>query len=250
MPGMEVRGIGVASDADGPESASSGNSVVTTLSASARQAAAVLTEFKQSTRQRYLDESVGLGLLALDNALRAAAIDQGSIAAAPTRTGMLLATRRGPVQTRQQFLDSYFARGRKSASATLFSNCGYNILGSMLARSRGIRGPVLTFGTGHAWSFRLLEVAQRLIDAGRVDRLVVGFVDSDSATMVALAPVTAQTSDLACVLHVPSPGEIRVETRTGRFEFNSASFDQDFFSHLSTMVAGLALRTEKVGATL
>jgi 3-oxoacyl-(acyl-carrier-protein) synthase len=234
---MEVMGIGVASDADLADSANPPQPVPAMRASSVSAAAAALTEFKKSTRQRYLDESVGVGLLALDNAFRAAAIDQSIITAAPTRTGLLLATGRGPVQTRAQFLDSYFTRGRKSASATLFSNSGYNILGAMLARSQSIQGPVLTFGTGRCWSLRLLEIAQRFIDAGRVDRLVVGHVAAEGAVMVALGPLTAEASDPACVLRMPRPGEIRVASRTGAFDLEITDPDEDFFAALTRMAA-------------
>ncbi|MGY4304491.1 hypothetical protein ACVIJ6_001734 [Bradyrhizobium sp. USDA 4369] len=229
MTSIEVGGVGIASHADALGGSGLDPSVLRVLTTSGRQCAdTALTAFKASTRQRYLDDSVGLGLLALDNAMQAAAIDPGAIAASPARTGLLIATKRGPVRTREQFLESYFARGRKSASATLFSNCGYNIVSAMLARSQGIRGPVLTFGMGGGWSFRLLQIAQYLFAAKRVERLVAGYVDVSDAAMAVLLPVTTQTTDLACLLRLPRPGEIRVQSRAGTATWDTASLEQDF----------------------
>lgn len=149
----------------------------------------LLASFKRRTQQRYVDDAVGPGLAALEGACVSGAIGSEVIDAEPSRTGLLLATDSGPVVTRGQYLETYANRGRKSVSATLFSNCGYNIVGAMLARSRNIRGPVLTFGADALWGPRLLATARRLFLSGRVNRLFVGRAEAGSAVMLALVPV-------------------------------------------------------------
>lgn len=153
--------------------------------------AKLLTAFKQRTQQRYVDESVGPGLSAIEGACETAGV---APEADPWRTGVLLATEEGALATRRQYQESYSSRGGKSVSATLFSNCGYNIVGAMLARSRGIQGPVLTFGADGQWGARLLATARRMLAARRADRLFVGRADGNSAVMLLLAPADAAHS--------------------------------------------------------
>jgi hypothetical protein len=147
--------------------------------------AAILATFKRRTQQRYLDDAVGVGLAALNGASETA---PEGVEAVPERTGLLLATLSGPINTRAQFRESYTSRGKRSASATLFANCGYNIVGAMLARSHNIRGPALTFGTGEMWCRRLLATARRMFEAGRIDRLFIGNVEVGCGVILALAP--------------------------------------------------------------
>lgn len=149
---------------------------------------AFATAFKRSTQQRYIDKAAETGIKALHDAALAAGLTSGTVERAPQRIGILIATRHGPVATRDQYLDSYANRGGKSASATLFSNCGYNIVGSMLARSLGIRGPVLTFGAGAGWSSSLLATARLLFAGRRTDLVFVGRAEAEEALLLALAP--------------------------------------------------------------
>ena len=144
---------------------------------------AMAAAFRQRTQQRYIDKAVETGLKALNDAVEALSLDQPSLNGDPTRVGILIATNLGPAATRDQYLHSYVQRKGRSASATLFSNCGYNIVGAMLARSCNIRGPVLTFGAGGE-PCAILDVARRLLNGNRADRLFVGRAETDNAIVV------------------------------------------------------------------
>lgn len=183
----------------------------------------LLTAFKRRTLQRHVDPAVGAGLAALD----ATGIAPGIVpwAFEPWRIGLLLATDAGPADTRLQYLDSYAGRGGKSVSATLFANCGYNIAGAMLARSRGIRGPVLTFGADRHWGGRLLATAARLFAAGRVDRLLVGRAEAGGAVMLALAPAVG---DAPNPVIAASAGIVELSLPTGeRGPLSCFGWDED-----------------------
>lgn len=173
--------------------------------------AKLLAAFKHRTQQRYVDESVGPGLSAIEGACESAGVAPD---ADSWRTGVLLATEAGAVATRRQYLESYSSRGGKSVSATLFSNCGYNIVGAMLARSRSIRGPVLTFGADGQWGARLLAAARRMFAARRADRLFVGRADGNSAVMLLLTPADSARSGRGLVI-LPESSASQVSVTQG-----------------------------------
>lgn len=189
LGGMTVVGVGaVAGDLCGPRAVARyfGGEQAEGDGSDGEAIKTFATAFKRRTRQRYIDRAAELGIKALNDAAVEGGLDQAAIDAAPYRVGILVATGLGPVTTREQYLNSYVQRGRKSASATLFSNCGYNIVGAMLARSRNIRGPVLTFATAGDWSDGLLATARRLLQGGRADCLFVGRAEADGAIMIGL----------------------------------------------------------------
>lgn len=142
--------------------------------------------FKQRTQQRYIDKASEQGILALHRTCAAARIAQERIDREPGKVGLLIATDRGPECTRKRYLNSYVQRGRKSASATLFSNCGYNIVGSNLARSFNISGPVLTLGAATDWPLALFCTALRFFVASRVDLLFVARAEAEGAVVICL----------------------------------------------------------------
>lgn len=178
---------------------------------SVTDSAKLLAAFKRRTQQRYVDESVGPGLSAIEDACESAG---GVLDADPWRTGLLLATEAGAVATRLQYLESYASRGGKSVSATLFSNCGYNIVGAMLARNRSIRGPVLTLGADERWGARLLATARRMFAARRADRLFVGRADGNSAVMLLLTPADSAHAGRSLVI-LPESTTAHVSVKQG-----------------------------------
>ncbi|MDI6739537.1 MAG: hypothetical protein QME74_04145 [Candidatus Edwardsbacteria bacterium] len=145
----------------------------------------LVAAFKRRTQQRYIDKAAEQGILALHRAC-ATSVDQERIDREPGKVGLLIATDLGPEGTREQYLSSYTQRGGKSASATLFSNCGYNIVGSNLARSRNICGPVLTLGATADWPLALFCTALRFFAAGRVDLLFVARAEAEGAVVICL----------------------------------------------------------------
>jgi 3-oxoacyl-(acyl-carrier-protein) synthase len=185
VTGLKVTGAGaVAGERTGPAALEPAGDA----DAGTGEVKAFATAFKRRTQQRYIDKAAETGIKALHDAAEAAGLTAEAVERAPQRIGILIATRLGPVPTRDQYLDSYANRGGKSASATLFSNCGYNIVGSMLARSLGVRGPVLTFGAGRGWPSGLLSTARLLFAGRRTDLVFVGRAEADEAVMLALAP--------------------------------------------------------------
>ena len=146
----------------------------------------LVAAFKRRTQQRYIDKAAEQGILALHRTCAAAGVDQERIDREPGKVGLLIATDLGPEDTRERYLNSYAQRGGKSASATLFSNCGYNIVGSNLARSYNIRGPVLTLGAAADWPLALLCTALRFFAAGRVDLLFLARAEAEGAVVICL----------------------------------------------------------------
>nr|WP_255319478.1 beta-ketoacyl synthase N-terminal-like domain-containing protein [Dendrosporobacter quercicolus] len=146
----------------------------------------LVAAFKQRTQQRYIDKAAEQGILALHRTCVAAGVDQERIDHEPGKVGLLIATDRGPEDTRERFLNTYARRGGKSVSATLFSNCGYNIVGSNLARSYNIRGPVLTLSAAADWPLVLFCTALRLFAARRVDLLFVARAEPEGAVVICL----------------------------------------------------------------
>jgi hypothetical protein len=146
----------------------------------------LVAAFKQRTQQRYIDKAAEQGILALHRTCTAAGIDQERIDREPGKVGLLIATDRGPENTRERYLNSYAQRSGKSASATLFSNCGYNIVGSNMARSCNIRGPVLTLGAAADWPLALFCTALRFFAARRVDLLFVARAEAEGAVVICL----------------------------------------------------------------
>lgn len=175
----------------------------------------IVKDFKRATQQRYLDKAAETGLVALHGAIETAGVDQDRIDRDPGRVALSIATVHGPETTRQQYLGSYAQRGGKSASATLFSNCGYNIVGAMLARSRNIRGPVLTFGGVPRWPRQLLDTSRRQFAARRIDLSFVGYASAETAVIMALAPLAPSEGREAARLAIACPRGFGVEANPG-----------------------------------
>jgi hypothetical protein len=105
----------------------------------------------------------------------------------PLRTGILMVTRLGPSSTREQLYKSFGERQGKGVSATLFSNCGYNIAAAVMAKVCGIRGPSLTFAAAPGWGTRVLRLAEGLF-ARAVDTLFLGYADGNAAIVLRAEP--------------------------------------------------------------
>lgn len=186
VEGMEILGIGTTGKwAEGRTTGGMG-----TIFVDEERATSLLAAFKRETRQRYLDKSAERGVAALDASSRASAPAWRGTEPPPERTGLLVVATTGPRGTRGDFLDSYLSRGKTSASATLFSNCGFNIAGAMMARSRKITGPVLTLA-GDDPARLLAENAEILFSTGHMDVAFLAVVDGEGAVVLCVRP-TAQ----------------------------------------------------------
>jgi hypothetical protein len=140
---------------------------------------------RRRTGLRYLDPVVELGAVALDSMSR----DAPSLTSPDCddfRTGILAATRLGPSSTRQQLYRSLAER--RTVSGTLFSNCGYNVAGAVLAKLAGARGPGLTIAAQRGWSERLFRLAGSFFARGQADRFYLSHADGDLAIVLCVEP--------------------------------------------------------------
>jgi 3-oxoacyl-(acyl-carrier-protein) synthase len=160
------------------------------------EAGSLIADFRKKTRQRYLDKSAERGIAALHGSIEATGLAQVELDAAPERVGLLIATCCGPDSTRAAYLSSYLSRGRSSVSATFFTNCGFNITGAMMARSRNIRGPVLTLIPDRNPGQALVEMAQLLFASKRMDLAFLAHADNDNGIVLCVRPAKdARCSD-------------------------------------------------------
>jgi hypothetical protein len=144
---------------------------------------------RRKTGLRYLDPLVERGVRAIE-----AATAEGDPSGPETdlerafRTGILMVTRQGPSSTREQLYRSLSERQGKGVSATLFSNCGYNIAAAVMAKVRGIRGPSLTFAATPGWAARVFRFADGLFARRAADRLFLSYADGNAAIVLLAEP--------------------------------------------------------------
>lgn len=152
--------------------------------------AADRTALRRELALRFVEPAAELGIAAVRRAVAAVPGADRTIATAPHRAGILAATIRGATDTRARLVQSLLDRGG-SMSGTLFSNAGYNIAGSMMARGLGLRGPVLMSAAGDHAGRDLLHLAGLFFKAGRADLLLVAYADDTAALALVLMPVGA-----------------------------------------------------------
>lgn len=152
------------------------------------RAGLLVAEFKKKTRQRYLDGSAERGIAALHGCIEATEMARIEINAAPEKVGLLIATGSGPESTRAAYSTSYLSRGKSSVSATFFSNCGFNIAGAMMARSRNIRGPVLTLAPDRGLGHPLVVTAQLLFASKRMELAFLAHADDNNGIVLCVRP--------------------------------------------------------------
>jgi hypothetical protein len=196
MNGLAITAVGVASGqaATGlpalAEIARWPNAPAPTGGGDPAAATRALMALRRKTGLRYLDPVVERGVRAIE----AADSDRGDSAALDgdpeqaLRTGILMVTRLGPTNTREQLYKSLNERQGKGVSATLFSSCGFNIASAVMAKVRAIRGPSLTFAAAPRWGGRVLRFAEGLFARGTVDRLFLSYADGDAAIVLRAEP--------------------------------------------------------------
>jgi hypothetical protein len=136
--------------------------------------------FVKDTRQRYIDPVAELGVIALHLAV-ARLGGRDALPEDQFRRALFVVTARGPQATRLKLQTGYANDSQGAVSATIFSNCGYNIAGALMARSQSIRGPVLTFGETPSWRRDVPKMAQAFLERDRVDWLALVFLDEQRA---------------------------------------------------------------------
>ena len=146
------------------------------------------TALRRRTGLRYLDPVAERAARALEAAGAGGEPDPPDPSGeSALRSGILMVTRLGPTSTREQLYKSFAERQGKGVSATLFSNCGYNIAAAVMAKVRGIRGPSLTFAATPGWGARVLRVADGLF-ARAADTLYLSYADGNAAIVLRAEP--------------------------------------------------------------
>lgn len=127
-----------------------------------------------------------LGLLCAFMCLEKATGDCKSLACAPERMGIIIATCYGPVDSTFSFLDSALESGHSLTSPTAFSTSVYNILSTTISMQTGITGPALSLSQGaHSLSAAILQ-ADLWLKSRRADYVLLGAVDQYSAQLNSL----------------------------------------------------------------
>lgn len=162
-----------------------------------------LSEYqKEIPDVRYMDSVAKKGIMAARGSINSAEISVKEINNNPYRYGILLATKRGPVLSRAKLYESLTSRNEKSVSATVFSNCGYNIAASLIAGFFGLKGVNLTLSGGPDLAFSLLQRAANFLYNKRLDTVFVGFSDTSNDDG---QPGRISLADVSCILCVKRP---------------------------------------------
>lgn len=193
MTGLGMTGVGVASGrtAVGTEALRAALDWQPTApvgSTDAEEVSKRIAAFKRSAGLRYVDPVAERGIRALYGAARHAELSPDWIQKRAERIAILMATRTGPSATREQLYKSLESREGKSVSATVFSNCGYNITSSVMAQSLGVRGAVLMIAASQDWGASLLGLASRMLRRNRADLVFAGYADDQYATVLCIEP--------------------------------------------------------------
>lgn len=147
---------------------------------------------------RYMDEVSKKAIIATNGCLQNSGITPDTIKTDPYQYAVLLATKKGPRLTRKKLYDSYHIRNSNSISATLFSNCGYNIAGSLVASFYGIKGINLTLSGSPNSAFSLLKRANNFLLSQRIDTAFVGYSDCLNTNHQDISPISL--AEFSCVL--------------------------------------------------
>lgn len=146
---------------------------------------------------RYMDAVAKKGIIAARGSIDSAKISGEDIKNDPYRYGILLATKRGPAISRRKLYESLTSRQGKSVSATVFSNCGYNIAASLIAGFFGLKGVNLTLSGSPNLALSLLQRAATFLYTKRLDTVFVGFSDTSNGTD---HPGRITLADASCIL--------------------------------------------------
>jgi len=94
------------------------------------------------------------------------------------RTGVILATEYGALETTFSFLDSYIEKGDKLALPTSFSNSVHNAAAAHISIGYGMKGPSLTISQFEMSFFSALLTAGAWLETGKTDAVLVGACDA------------------------------------------------------------------------
>ncbi|MFT5469656.1 MAG: hypothetical protein ACI8UO_004778 [Verrucomicrobiales bacterium] len=179
------------------------------LPAAADSEAAKVLKTQKIRLIRYLEPATKRTILTFGGA----GIDPEELAQDANSTGVLLGANRGAEATRQKFAAGFKSKGRRMVSATLFAQCGYNMISSILAITYGLKGANLTLSGGADLGTLLICRAIDLLNRGKLKNIIVGSYDlrmsEDSASETILLVLSRQEG----------PGiRIELEKRESQFE--------------------------------
>lgn len=121
-------------------------------------------------QSRRLDRPSRFAWVAVSQAFQDAGVDPAHLG---LRCGVALGTMTGGDEPTEGFLCSYLAKGPEGASPMLFSNCVAVAISGYLSTAFGIRGPSVTQLAREASTLAALEQAQRWLDMGLLESVLV-----------------------------------------------------------------------------
>ncbi len=135
-----------------------------------------LDEFIPPKKLRRVDHLASMALLGGFLAVKDAQLSPQTL----ERTGIILATGYGALDTGFAFIASFLDRGDQLSKPTFFSNSVHNAATAYLSIFLGIKGPSLSVSQFDLSVPSALMTAVNWIDEGRVDTVLVGGVDAYS----------------------------------------------------------------------
>lgn len=136
-----------------------------------------LNEFFPQKKLRRIDHLASMALLGACLAVKDAQPSPESKPEPQDRTGLILATGYGALDTSFSFIDSFLDRGDQLSKPTFFSNSVHNAAAAYLSILLGIRGPCLSISQFDLSVPSAIMTAKTWINEGRIDSVLVGGVD-------------------------------------------------------------------------
>lgn len=132
-----------------------------------------LEQYVAKSKLRRVDHYSRMALLAAGRTLA----DSKFLPESRERTGVIVATGYGALESTFSFLDSYIDRGDKLALPTHFSNSVHNAAAAHISICYGISGPTLTVSQFDLSFISALITTAAWLKTDKVDAVLVGVVD-------------------------------------------------------------------------
>jgi 3-oxoacyl-[acyl-carrier-protein] synthase II len=124
---------------------------------------------------RRMDRLIRMACVSARQALAQAGLEPDALP--PGRLGVVFGTAFGAMTTTQNFIESWIAQGETKASPLAFSGSVHGIMASQIALDLGCTGPNITVSERDLSFETALVTALSLLEARRVDALLVGAAD-------------------------------------------------------------------------
>jgi 3-oxoacyl-[acyl-carrier-protein] synthase II len=154
-----------------------------------------LERFASSRQLRRIDRFAQMALLACGLAIEDAGQEIAEVVKAQ-RLGLVFATGHGPLGATFGFQDGILEGGDREASPALFTNSVHNMAASHVSIVLGLAAPSLTLSALEFGPAMAVATAQRWIERGEVDAVLVGFGEElCPLVLYAAACLCAQTGE-------------------------------------------------------